>query len=157
MSLRKIIDWAAAQASGDMIGTVASPFYQLFVDGDHWIWACDVDIGQPEVLQGVPVASNNRELIYAEQGKAVALKNLNGKWTIVGLAMTCRGLGHVTYVSFAEDRAHIVRDEWTGQSIRPLTYGELGELGGEGYGVLPYGAQGRFTATGDLIAILETK
>jgi hypothetical protein len=155
MNLRKIIDWTNVQAAGDKIGTIASPFYQFYADGDSWMWACDVDIGEPEVLKSVPVASNNRELIYAEQGKSVALKKLNGKWTIVGLAKTCRGLGHVIYVKFEEDRASIVGDAWTGQVIRPLTYGELGDLVGGGYGALPYGVQGRFTAQSALIEILE--
>ena len=157
MSIRKIIDWAIAQADGQLIGTVASPFYQLYSDGDTWQWACDVDIGQPEVIRSVPVASNNREIVYAEQGKAVALQKMgSGKWCIVGLAKTCRGLGHVMYVSFEEDLARITRDEFTGHIIRPLTYGELGTLVGGGYGALPYGAQGRFTPSGALIEILES-
>jgi hypothetical protein len=156
MSLRKVIDWAIAQADADKIGTIASPFYQCYADGDAWLWACDVDIGEPEVLRSVPVASNNREIIYAEQGKAVALRRMNdGKWCIAGLAKTCRGLGHVIYVSFEEDLARITGDTWTGQVIRPLTYGELGSAVGGGYGALPYGAQGRFTPGGAFIELLE--
>ena len=50
MSIRKIIDWAAAQSEGEMTGTIASPFFQLYDDAEGWVWACDVDIGQPEVL-----------------------------------------------------------------------------------------------------------
>jgi len=156
MSLRKIIDWTQVQTQGDLIGTIASPFYQFYADGGSWLWACDVDIGTPEVLRNVPVASNNRELIYAEQGKSVALRRMNdGKWCIAGLAKTCRGLGHVIYVLFEDDLASIVRTDWTGKITRPLTYGELGTLLGGGYGSIPYGTQGRFTPAGALIEILE--
>jgi hypothetical protein len=155
MSIRKIVDWALAQASGDLLGTIASPFYQLYTDANSWVWACDVDIGQPEVLRGVPVAANNREIIYAEQGKAVALQRTgDNKWVIAGLAKSSRGLGHIIYMSFADDIATVVRDGWLGQITRPLTYGELGSLTGGGYGALPYGAQGRFAPDGSLIEIL---
>ncbi len=156
MSIRQIIDWAIAQADGDLTGTIASPFYQLYSDGASWVWACDVDIGQPEVLRGVRVASNNREIIYAQQGKAVALKKMgNGRWCIAGLSKTCRGLGHVTYVQFAEDLASITGEDWTGKITRPLTLGELGSLAAGGFGYLPLGAQGRFSPSGALIDILE--
>ncbi len=154
MSIREIIDWSIAQADGDRTGTIVSPFYQFYADGDNYMWACDVDIGEPEVLKSVPVASNNKDIIYAQQGKSVALKRMNdGRWCITGLAKTCRGLGHVIYMNFADDLATVVGDEWTGHIIRRLTYGELGEFGG--YGVLPYGTQGRFSAAGTLIELVE--
>ena len=106
--------------------------------------------------RGVPVASNNREIIYAQQGKAVALKKMgNGRWCIAGLSKTCRGLGHVTYVQFADDLASITGEDWTGKIIRPLTLGELGSLAAGGFGFLPLGAQGRFSPSGALIDILE--
>jgi hypothetical protein len=145
MSIRKIIDWAASQAEGEMTGTIASPFFQLYDDAEGWVWACDVDIGQPEVLRSVPVASNNREIIYAEEGKSVALKKMNqGRWVIAGLAKTVRSTTHIIYVSFEEDL------------VRPFTYGELGALSPGGYGSLPYGARGRFDAQGNLVEILES-
>lgn len=156
MSLRKVIDWAIAQADGDLTGTIVSPFYQFYGDCSSWMWACDVDIGETEVLRNVPVASNNREIIYAQQGKSVALKKMNnGRYCVVGLSKTCRGLGHVIYVQFDEDLARVIGEDWTGKITRPLTYGELGTLMAGGYGAIPYGAQGRFTPAGALIEILE--
>lgn len=156
MSVRRIFDWAAAQADGQMIGTIAGPFVQLQVDGSNWLWAVDVDTGQPEVLRNVPVASNNHELIYAQQGMSVALSKMNdGRWVVTGLAKTSRGLGHVMYVSFNEDRATVVRDEMTGHIIRPLTLGELGTLSPAGFGFFPFGCRGRFTPSGTLLEILE--
>lgn len=157
MSLRRIIDWSFLQADGEMIGTIASPFYQFWADGASWMWACDVDIGQEQVLRNVPVVSNNRELIYAEMGKAVALRRMtDGRWCICGLAKTCRGLGHITFVTFEEDVVKVVRTGWTGRKTRRLTYGEIGALapGGQ-YGVIPYGAIGRFDGDGNLIEIVE--
>lgn len=156
MSIRQIFDWAAAQADGQMIGTIAGPFVQLQVDGANWLWAVDVDIGQPEVLRNVPVASNNHELIYAQQGMAVALSKMgDGRWCVTGLAKSSRGLGHVMYVAFTEDMATVVREEMTGHIIRPLTLGEMGTLGPASFGILPFGARGRFTPSGALIEILE--
>jgi hypothetical protein len=176
MSIREIIDWAIDQANGDLIGIVASDFYQSCPDGSgSWVWACDVDIGasvldngssdnvtvgtgtSPNVLQAVPVAANNQEIIYAQQGTAVALRKLsNGRYAIVGLAKTSQGLGHVIYMSFTEDIAQVVTDQWHGVIIRPLTLGELGTLAPQEFGSLPMGAQGRFDAQGNLISILGT-
>jgi hypothetical protein len=155
MSIKRIIDWEIEKAEGDKIGTIASPFAQIS-DGTNWLWAADVDVGEPEVLRKVPVASNNREIIYAEVGKPVALKRMgDGKWVIAGLAKTSRGMGHIIYISFEEDLAYIVSKSWIGAIIRQLTYGELGTLLG-GYGTLPYGVYGRFAANGSLIEIMET-
>lgn len=155
MSIIKIIDWRIAQADGQKIGTIASPFYQIG-DGNGWMWAADVDIGEAEVLRGVPVAANNREIIYAEIGKAVALTRLgDGRWCIAGLAKTSRGLGHLIYLSYEDDMARVVGEDWTGNVTRPLTLGELGDLGPAAFGALPLGVHGRFTPSGALIELLE--
>lgn len=153
MTIRRIIDWAIAQQDGELVGTIASDFYQLAGDDNNWMYACDVDIGQPEVLRNVPVASNNRELIYAQVGKAVSLKRMGASgWCIVGLAKTCRGMGHLMYVSFEDDIAKVMDDTWYGYRTRILTYEELDTYGG--YGVLPYGAIGRFDPAGNLLQLL---
>jgi hypothetical protein len=88
-------------ARAQRLGNIASPFYQLFDSAGNWVWACDVDIGAEEVLRGVPVASNNREIIYAEQGRAVTLARMNhGKWVITGLAKVLKSTVHFIYLSF---------------------------------------------------------
>ena len=156
MSIRRVIDWVFLQAQGDLIGTIASPFYQLHADGENWMWAADVDIGEAEVLRNVPVASNNLEIYYAEIGKAVALRKMNnGRWCIAGLAKTCRGFGHITYVSFTDDVVLVTGTDWTGQLTRVLTLGEFGTLGPGAFGALPLGCHGRFTPGGALIEVLE--
>jgi hypothetical protein len=175
MSIREITDWAIDMASGQLIGTVASPFYQYCPDGSgNWVWACDVDIGQsvldvgnpdnvtigsggtnPNVLQAVPVANNNQDIIYAQQGTPVSLHKMpNGQYAIVGLSTTAQGLGHIIFVTFSEDIAEVAGDLMSGVIIRPLTLGELGSLSPSGFGGLPLGAQGRFDAYGNLISIL---
>ncbi len=154
MSIRRIIDWAIEQADGDMVGTIASDFYQLAGDDHNWMYACDVDIGQPEVLRKVPVATNNRELVYAQIGKAVSLRRMGASgWCIVGLAKTCRGLGHLMYVSFDEDIATVMDTTWYGYRTRLLTLGELDTYGD--FGKVPFGAMGRFDGLGNLLAILN--
>jgi hypothetical protein len=156
MSLRQIIDWAILQADGQITGKIASEFYCLYDDASGWVWAADVDIsqnGQDETLQGVPIATNNTDIIYAQEGKTVALSKMsNGKYAITGLAKSSRGLGHITYVSFTDDIATINSTAWAGYTYRALTYGELATYGG--YGVLPYGARGKFDGDGNLVEIM---
>ena len=152
-----LMNWRIAQAQTQMQGTIASPFYELYVDGGSYVWACDVDIGQEEPLRGVPVAASNREIIYAEIGKSVTLNRMNdGKWCISGLSKTCMGLEHIIYMTFVDDIGSIARESWSGSVIRPLTLGEIGDLGPGAFGALPLGAHGRFAPDGTLIAIVES-
>ena len=158
MSIRKIIDWAIDDARNQQIGNIASPFYELYDPFENWVWACDVDLGEENILRCVPVASNNRELIYAEQGRAVTLTRLNnGKWVITGLAKSLYSTVHYIYMSFLDDTYTILSKSLRGYVIRPLTYGELGTLAAPyyGYGVLPYGVQGKFKADGGFVEIVE--
>ena len=157
MSIRKIIDWAIEQTEWQKIGNIASPFYYYYDYAGHWVWACDVDLGNEEVLRCVPVAANNREIVYAEQGRAVTLSRLgNGKWVITGLAKSLKSTVHFIYLSFSDDMYQINRKELRGYVIRSLTYGEIGELiAPYGYGTLPYGVQGKFRADGTFIEIVE--
>ena len=70
----------------------------------NWVWACDVDIGEDDLLTNVPVTSNNREIYYAEEGKGVNLSRLgSGKWAITGLSKTLNSTVHYTYLTFADD------------------------------------------------------
>ena len=156
MSLREIVDWAAAGKEKQVTGFIASPFYEYYDSAGHWVWACDVDIGEEEVQRCVPVASNNREIIYAEEGKSVTLSRLgSGKWVITGLAKTKPSTVHYLYLTFQDDIFQISRKELRGWCIRALTYGELGTLAGAGYGHLPYGARGKFNADGSFLEIVE--
>ena len=157
MSIRQIIDWAIEDARSQRTGTIASPFYQYYDAVGHWVWACDVDLGDEQVLRCVPVAANNRELIYAEQGRAVTLSRLNnGKWVITGLAKSLNSTVHYIYMSFTDDTYNILGKSLRGFVIRPLTYGELGTLvPPPGYGTLPYGVQGKFKADGAFVEIVE--
>jgi hypothetical protein len=157
MSIRKIIDWAIEDAQATQKGTIASDFYQYQDAAGSWVWACDVDIGEDEVLRCVPVTANNKDVIYAEQGKGVSLSRLgNGKWAITGLSKTVTSTTHWIYVSFVDDTWQIISTRMVGNINRPLTYGELGTLVAPyGYGVLPYGMQGKFDYDGNLIEIVE--
>ena len=157
MSLRTVIDLAIEQAKTTLTGTIASEFYEYYDDEGNYCWACDVDIGEDENLVCVPVASNNREVIYAQEGKGVNLtKALNGKYQITGLSKTVYSTRHYTYLTFTEDTYAFVREETVGNTTRKLTYGELGTLVTPlGYGTLPYGARGKFQADGTFIEIAE--
>jgi hypothetical protein len=157
MTIRKIIDWAIQDAKTVLTGTIASPFYQYVDDSGNWCWACDVDIGTEDVLRCVPVASNNRDIYYAEQGKGVNLSKLNnGKWVITGLSKSVNSTTHYIFLTLSDDLFTVVRTELRGLITRPLTYGELGSvISPSGYGILPYGVQGRFQADGTFVEIVE--
>jgi hypothetical protein len=148
MSIRKIIDWAIEDAQSTQQGTIVSDFYEYQDAAGSWVWACDVDLGGGEenVLRSVPVAANNRDIIYSEQGKGVTLSRMgNGLWAITGLSKTLNSTLHMLYVSFTDDIFQIQSSVMIGYTYRPLTYGELGTLiPPYGYGVLPYGIQGKF-------------
>jgi hypothetical protein len=157
MSIRQVIDWAIDSASGVLYGTIASDFYQVYSGegetGPIWSWACDVDIGEEETLTGVLIASNNAELIYAEQGKGVTLqKSLTGTYTITGFTKKTIGYYHYTYVSFAEDVTTIVRDEYKGFKYRRLTLGEIGTLAP--FGTFPLQPRGKFKADNTFMGLV---
>ena len=132
MSIRTIIDWAIEDADRSITGTVASPFYQYFDTVGNWCWACDVDIGgsPDQVLFAVPVASNNVDVIYAQQGKAVNLSRVgDGKYVITGLAKSLNSTTHYIFMSFTDEMYIITRDMLYGFIVRPLTYGGVGHVG----------------------------
>ena len=175
MSIRKIIDWAIEDQKSEMKGNIVSDFYQYQDAVGSWVWACDVDLGgggENSVLRSVPVAANNRDIIYSQQGKGVSLSRMgNGKWVITGLSKTLNSTVRWTYVSFSEGAlvgtgedifaitgtiVTITGTRMHGGTNRPLTYGELGTLTTPyGYGMLPYGIQGKFDYYGNFIEILE--
>jgi hypothetical protein len=159
MSIRKIIDWAIQDQRAEMQGTIVSPFYQYDDNTGGWVWACDVDLGGDRgVLESVPIATNNRDVIYAEEGKGVSLSRMgDGRWAITGLSKILNSTIHYIFVTFSDDIFQISSKQLVGSIIRPLTYGELGSLiAPYGYGVLPYGLRGKFDLEGNLLDIMET-
>lgn len=157
MSLRKIADQAVKEARTERKGSICSPLYQLRDVNGNWIWGCDVYLGADKVLNNVPIAANNRDVIYSQQGKGVSISRLSrSRFAVDGLSKVVTESTHYTYVSFEEDVYTIISQRLVGFDIRPLTYGELGDLASPaGYGVLPYGCQGRFDLDGNLLEIME--
>jgi hypothetical protein len=154
MSIQRVIEAAIQRTTGDTIGTIASPPYQVDDGQGGWTWAVDVDLGEEQngetkVLTGVPIATNNRDVYYAEIGKPVALRKENTRWVVVGLSKTVKSASHLMYVCFEDDIATIVSDRMVGVTIRFLTYGELAAYGG--YGNVPYGARAKFDYDGNFI------
>jgi hypothetical protein len=96
------------------------------------------------------------DLFYAEQGRAVELSPAgNNKWVVTGLAKSVLGLTHLIPLTFAEDLVTIGDTMIRGYIVRPLSFGEMGDLALDGFGQFPWGIQGRFEASGTLIEILE--
>lgn len=156
MSIDKIIDWQIASADGEMFGTIVSPFYEYFDTSSQYTYACDVDIGTDEVLRNVPVATNNRDIIYAQEGMPVALQKMGpNKYAITGLSKKCIGDTHILTMTFGDSFGTIISTTIVGYSYRLLTYGEIGNLYG-GYGDMPYGARGKFNHDGTLLEITRS-
>jgi hypothetical protein len=93
------------------------------------------------ILRNVPIARNNRDLIFSDAGSAVTLRRTNnGQYQVVGLSNELPG----TYTVFSVDLGTFafgpVRDLTT--SARALTLGELATFGS--FGTIPLGATGIF-------------
>jgi hypothetical protein len=95
----------------------------------------------PTILRDVPIARNNRELVFADAGAAVTLRrSANGRYEIVGLSNELPG----TYTVFTLDLGTFAFGPVIDLTLaaRPLTLGELSSLGS--FGVTPLGAVGLF-------------
>jgi hypothetical protein len=93
------------------------------------------------ILRDVPVARNNRELVFADAGAAVTLtRTANGRYMVTGLSNELPG----TYTVFTVDLGTFSFGPVVDLSLvgRPLTLGELASLGS--FGVTPLGATGLF-------------
>jgi hypothetical protein len=151
-ALSRIIQQAITKNAQFKKGTIVSSPIKQSVDGGEWIWAADVYIGQGIILEKVPIAINNRSIGYADVGRPVTLQRMTtGAWSVAGLSKVITSNTHTIYMSFMDDIAARVADEYS-DTIRQLTYGELGTYGG--YGVLKYGTWGMFKSDGSLQKIL---
>lgn len=115
----------------------------LKTDGTLITWACDVKLpGYDEPLRVVPIAMNNRDLVYAcEVGQAVSLaRSKTGRFEVTGLSKRKPGTRRTIAVDLSSGVAQNPTDV-TLQS-RVLNYGELMQFGG--YGLVPYGATALF-------------
>jgi len=157
MSLDKYTKEIAKKAVKTKQGTTCSAIRRLYDDAENWVWCVDVNLpGQEEPLRNVPIATNNRDIFYAEQGRAVTLE-LTGdnKWVVTGLAKSIPGLTKLIPMTFTDDLVSVGTIIIKGYIVRPLTFGELGDLAPSGFGQLPFGVQGKFDYQGNLVEILE--
>lgn len=113
----------------------------LATDGAVLAYVVDVDIGKNVILRNVPIARNNRSLVFTDAGAAIRLRRTrSGRYEVVGLSNELPG----TYTTFSVDLGDFTFGPVTDLSIvsRVLTYAELATFGG--YGTLPYGVIGIF-------------
>ncbi len=93
------------------------------------------------ILRDVPIARNNRELVFADAGAAVTLtRTANGRYMVTGLSNELPG----TYTVFTVDLGTFAFGPVVDLSLsaRPLTLGELSTFGT--FGVIPLGVTGLF-------------
>lgn len=93
------------------------------------------------ILRDVPIARNNRELVFADAGAAVTLRrSANGRYEVIGLSNELPG----TYTVFTVDLGTFSFGPVIDVTLaaRALTLGEIGTLGS--FGVTPLGVTGLF-------------
>lgn len=136
-----IVNIASAEvrdAAPTLEGEVLTRPALLKTDGENLTYACDVKIGgYDDPLRSVPIANGARDLCYAEAGAAVTLtRSRGGKYEITGYAKKKPG----TRTRIAVNLDTLVAGDGVsvGLSSRPLTWEELGTIGG-GWGVAPWG------------------
>lgn len=113
----------------------------LATDGAVLAYVVDVDIGKNVILRNVPIARNNRSLVFTDAGSAIRLRRTDsGRYEIIGLSNELPG----TYTTFSVNLEDFTFGAVTDLTIvsRLLTYAELVTFGG--YGTIPYGAIGIF-------------
>lgn len=96
---------------------------------------------QSVILRNVPIARNNRELVFADAGAAVTLRrSQNGRYEIIGLSNELPG----TYTTFEIDLGSFAFGPVRDLTVvsRALTFGELATFGS--FGTIPLGAIGIF-------------
>ena len=158
MSVQKIISVEIYKSSSTKTGTIVSAIREMADDSEgNTVFVADVDLGGGlDILKNVPIACQNRDLFYSDQGKSVALSKINnGTWVISGISKHTVGRTHYIYMTFADDVILVTGEEWAGYVTRRLTFGELGALASSGFGQLPFGVQGRFALNGSLYELME--
>lgn len=160
------------QRTTQITGVVASTPALLVTDGKNTQYACDVQISMVTsdgvlnqiqldlygvvggmdfkesdtttigtILRNVPIANNNGSMQYAAIGMGVQLTRVSsGQWEITGFTQQLPG----TRFRYGVNLASMVIGEIVDLSltVRPLTLGEVGTLGG--FGQVPLGARGVF-------------
>jgi hypothetical protein len=160
MSIRKIIDWAIDDKKNTMQAKIVGEPTKKYDNTGSWVWAVDVDLGLEvnSSIRSVPIATNNWDILFSQQGKGVTISRMgSAQWSVTGLAKVVSDTLHITELSFDDDIWEITSSRMIGDVIRPLTYGELGTILTDaiGYGILPYGIQAKFDYDGNLIQIME--
>jgi hypothetical protein len=94
------------------------------------------------ILRNVPIARNNRDLVFSDAGSAVTLRrSQNGRYEVIGLSNELPG----TYTQFTVDLTDFTFGPVKDLTVvsRALTFGELATFGS--FGSIPLGAIGIFT------------
>lgn len=133
--------------------TTSRPKLLIYDEQGNEMYVVDVDVGDSDAneLRDVAIATGNNEVRYADVSTPVTLKKISGRWQVTGFAKTMPGtynrvpvtvpafdFGLPTYTTGVVETISFV--------VRPLNYGELGELGTYGT-AMPYGAIGKFQGT----------
>lgn len=162
--LEKYVEQTVEKSKETKIGYIVSEPYQLHIGSqsvapighvepaDSWIWVVDVEIDE-EVVKACQIATNNRDIFYADIGKAVQVMKIQGRWVVVGLARVKKGWKKIVCLNFTEEGYTYGEEYLEGRAYRRLTYTELGSIPGK-YGIFPYGAIGVFDAYGNFIELL---
>ena len=163
MSIRRLIDTEIQSQSVELIGVIASPFFEYYPDGEEYTFACDVDLRSNDtnhetsnVLRNVPITETGKNdvLRWGQPGSTVVLNRVgHDRYVIVGMSAKKVSNTHVLYVDFSEYIGRVVDSKYTGKTYRALTFEELGLYGG-GWGSCPFGASGCWAADGTFLELI---
>lgn len=136
--------------------TLTRPVISLS-DGNNAVYCVDLDIGQPNPLRTVPIASSSRDAFYADVGSAVRVRRSPSGWfEVSGLSKRMPGtlievpvaIPRFSFTPMKRYQASLPPASTGGVVVgtpanigitsRALRYDELATMGG--YGVVPYGA-----------------
>jgi len=163
MSVRRLIDTEIQSQSGELIGVIASSFFEYYPDGGEYAWACDVDLRSnntnkedENVLRSVPITETGKNdvLRWGQPGSTVILNRVGqDRYVIVGISARKVSTTHILEVDFTDFIGKVTDTYFTGKTYRTLYFEELGLYGG-GWGSCPFGAVGCFAADGTFIELI---
>lgn len=172
MGLINVIKIQIDRFANESIGFTTSVVYRRYDNAlSAYVWVVDVDLetaqSNPnaqarEGLIAVPIDDPSREVYSADIGTQVKLtrRQEDHRYVVSGLSKYAAGTLSVSLVTMTpcgQTLSAIGNPVTFGNTVRLLTYTELGDSGSNGgfaYGELPYGTAGKFDASDNLIKLI---
>lgn len=165
--LRKLFDERTNARRTELVGEIISRFHLTPFDPQGTLMpTADVRLSG-QILSAIPLAANNRDLLYAQPGTAVTLaRSGSGRLEVTGLAK--RGFGTIfTYTltvpeltpansgtNSALATTVLVSTSMSGFLVSICTFGELASATSGGFGQTPFEALLLKNASGTILNVI---